>query len=83
MQALLVEVNHPEYGLERYKIKIIRRFNVPTTTLKPVIKKRLSEEQLSRLIVGRGVSEKEIIDYVIEHFKKRGIWERILMMKIV
>jgi hypothetical protein len=83
MFGLLVEVNHPTYGLERYKIRIVRRFNVPTDTLEPMPKRRVVSEQLSCLVVGRGVSEKEIMEYITEHFKRTGMWERVLLMKMV
>jgi hypothetical protein len=83
MEALWVEVEHPKFGLERYKIKVITKYNVPTNTLSPVPKKRAKPEQISCLWVGRGVSEKEIMDYVVDHFKRTGLWERILRMQVV
>jgi hypothetical protein len=83
MPGLLVEVNHPTYGLERYKIRVVRRFNVPNDTLQPVLQRRVASEQLSCVVVGRGVSEREIMEYITEHFKKTGMWERVLFMKMV
>jgi len=83
MPGLLVEVNHPTYGLERYKIRVVRRFNVPNDTLQPVLQRRVASEQLSCLVVGRGVSEREIMEYITEHFKRTGMWERVLLLKMV
>jgi len=83
MQGLLVEVNHPKYGLERYKIRIVRRFNVPIDTVIPAPQRRITSEQINCLVVGRGVSEKEIMDFMVEHFKRTGMFEKIMWMKMV
>lgn len=71
----------PQHGLERFKIKVIKRFNMPPETLQPKSRSRPKPGGLSYVYVGRNVSEREIRKYLIDYFRKRGLRENILTMQ--
>ncbi len=83
MQGVWVECNHPRYGLERYKIKVVRKFNVPTDTIAPVPSRRRDPEYINSIVVGRGVSKEEVMNYMVEYFKRTGMIDRVLWMKML
>ncbi|MEM4733127.1 MAG: hypothetical protein QXD70_01195 [Candidatus Bathyarchaeia archaeon] len=83
MQGVWVEFNHPRYGLERYKIKVVRKFNVPTDTIAPIPNRRRDQEYINSIVVGRGVSEEEIMNYMVEYFKRTGMLDKVLWMKLM
>lgn len=83
MASLLVELRCPEHGLERFNIKIVKRFNIKSDTIMPKFRTRPKAGELSRLLVGRNVSDKEIKDYLAHYFREKGLMEAILRMKLV
>lgn len=81
--SLLVEMKCPEHGLERFKIKIVRRFNVKPDTITPKFRTRPTTGDLSGLLVGRNVSHKQIQSYLHDYFRRKGMMEAILGMRLV
>lgn len=82
MSNLLVEMNSPKHGFERFRIKIIRRFNIKSDEikLKPMVKPR--DIGLSCVYVGREVTQAEVTNYLIQFFRTKGLWEHVLSIKI-
>jgi len=72
----------PEHGLERFRIKIVKRFNMTPNTITPEFRSRRKASGLSRLLVGRDVGDHEIENYLIKYFRERGLWKSILKMKL-
>ena len=79
--AFLVELSCPVHGLERYKIKIIRKYNVPSQTIAPQFNRRPTPGELSSVVVGKNVSEKEIETYVVNYLHNMGMWDAVLRMR--
>jgi len=73
----------PEHGLERFQIKIVKKFNVKSDTITPKFRNRPTVGDLSCLLVGRGVSNKEIEKYLTSYLRKKGLIETILRMKFI
>lgn len=82
MASLWVELKCPEHGLERFRIKIVKKFNMGRNTIMPEFRSRRKASGLSRLLVGRDVSDHKIEKYLIDYFRERGLWESILKMKL-
>lgn len=82
MASLWVELKCPEHGLERFKIKIVKRFNIKSDTIMPKFRSKPTADDLSCLLVGRNVSNKEIQDYLADYFRQKGLWEAILRIQL-
>ena len=72
----------PVHGLERFKIKIVRRFNMKPDTIVPKFRRRPTPDDLGWLLVGRNVSNKEIERFLAEYFGKKGLTEAILRIQL-
>jgi len=73
----------PEHGLERFQIKVVKKFNVKSDTITPKFRSRPSSGDLSYILVGRNVSNKEIENFLTDYFRQKGLWEMVLRMKLV
>jgi len=80
---LWVELKCPEHGLERFQIKIVKKFNLKSDTIMPRFRSRPTVGDLSCLLVGRDVGYEEIERYLASYFRKKGLIETILKMKFV
>jgi hypothetical protein len=81
LASLWVEINCPEHGLERFKIKVIKKYNVRPLLISPKYRSRPKRE-LSSLIVGRNVNQTEIRDYLMEYFREAGLMDQVLRMRM-
>jgi hypothetical protein len=79
--GFIVELSCPVHGLERYKIKIIRKYNVPGQTITPQFNRRPTPGELSSVVVGKNVSEKDIETYVRNYLQNMGLWSAVLHMR--
>ena len=77
MAAIWVEMNCPEHGLERLKIKIIKKYNVNKELIEP----KYSRHELSGVIVGKDVGHDEVRQYLEEYFRGAGIFDKVLSMR--
>jgi hypothetical protein len=75
-----VELKCPEHGLERFKIKVIKKYNVCPQVIMPKYRTRPKYE-ISGIVIGRNVSHAEIRDYLIQYFKESGLIDRVLNIK--
>lgn len=82
MKGVSIELRCPDHGFERFTIKIVRRFNMPSDTIKPFLRSRPKPE-ISRVWVGRNVNDEEIQSYLIDYFREKGLWERVITFKLV
>ena len=83
MASILVEFNCPEHGLERFRIKIVKRFNMDPETMLPRFRTRPKAGEIKFLAVGRNVTDGQIERYFVNYFRERGVWDQILRMRFV
>jgi len=82
MRGILIEVMCPHHGLERFVIKVKRKYNIMSSEIKPLFRRKPPHE-LNALLVGKYVEEREILRYVEEYFIQRGMYHRLILIKIV
>jgi len=80
MAALWIEFRCPEHGIERFRIKIIKKYNVNTRLISPKFRTRPKHE-LSGIIVGRNVNYSEAKDYLIQYFKQVGLLGNVISIR--
>jgi len=81
MNRILLEVACPKHGFERFSIKVVKRYNIPSTDIRPAFGK-FKPKEISQLYVGRNVTDKEIEKFVNDYLSKVGMGEIILRMTI-
>jgi hypothetical protein len=82
MQGLLIELVCPKYGLQRYTVKVIKRFNISPNEIMPKFRTK-PKPGLSGIIIGRNVNEKEVRKFFENYLREKGLWERVLSLKAV
>ncbi len=78
---ILLEIACPKHGFERFSIKIMKRYNMPSKEISPRFNK-LKPDEISRLYVGRDVTNREIRRFFDNYFSRTGMDEIILDMRI-
>ena len=81
--SIMVEFVCPEHGLERFRIKIVKRFNMDPETMLPRFRTRPKAGEIKFLAVGRNVTDGQIERYFVNYFRERGVWDQILRMRFV
>lgn len=81
MANIFIEFHCPEHGLERFKVKIIKKYNINPRVIQPKFRTRPKYE-LSGIIIGRNVKYNEIRDYLIHYFRQTGEIERIISIRL-
>jgi hypothetical protein len=81
MANFQVELRCPEHGLERFKIKVIKKYNVSPEIIAPKFRTRPRRE-MSGIIVGRKVSTGEMQDFMMQYFKETGMIDRLVALKL-
>ena len=79
--SFLVELKCPEHGLERFKVKIIKKFNVNSKLIRPKYRTRPKYE-LSGLVIGRNVDYNEARDYLVQYYRETGLIHKILGIRL-
>lgn len=82
MYRVMLEVACPQHGFERFSIKVVRRYNIPSKNISPRFGRRKHNE-ISQLHVGRNVTEKEIRRFLDAYLSRTGLREMILEMKYI
>jgi hypothetical protein len=81
MTNFQVELRCPEHGLERFNIKVIKKYNVSPETIAPKFRTRPKRE-MSGIIVGRKVSTSEMQDFMIQYFRQTGMIDKVVGLKL-
>ena len=81
--SILVEMSCPRHGLERFKVRIIKRFNIASSEITPKLRSKPVRGELSSLYVGRNVTNSEVKEYLIDYFREKGMLEDIVRMKLL
>ena len=82
MVSILVEILCPEHGLERFRVKIIRKFNMASNQIIPKLRKKRKANEIRYLYIGRNVSYSEAERYLVNYFHENRVGEilRIRML---
>jgi len=80
MASLLVELNCPKHGFERFKIKIMKKFNME---IDAILLEESRKGEIKSLVVGRKVSNDKIKAYITDYFCERDIIQHVLRMKLL
>jgi hypothetical protein len=81
MPAFQVELRCPEHGLERFNIKVIKKYNVRPELIAPKFRTRPTHE-ISGIIVGRKVSPAEMQDFMVQYFRQTGMIDKVIALKL-
>jgi len=82
LSNILLEVACPKHGFERFSIKVVKRYNIPSKDIRAHFRK-LKYDEITQLYVGRKVTNKEIKKFVNDYLSRVGMREMILKMKFV
>jgi|GEM_PF-2248067 hypothetical protein len=81
MVSLMVEVNGPDTVLERYKVKIIKKYNIRQEQIEPKFRTRPRHE-LSGIVIGKSISyetAKEYLEHYLNQSQQMSERTRVLM----
>jgi hypothetical protein len=81
LAILLVEVNCPEHGFERFKIKVIKKHNVRKKFISPIFRTRPKYE-LSGIVIGKDIGYRDAREYLMKYFRETGMIDKILSIKM-
>ncbi|MGB9778855.1 MAG: hypothetical protein ACPLW8_05570 [Candidatus Bathyarchaeales archaeon] len=82
MPSLLIEAKCKVHGVERYRIKIIKKCNIDPDAIQPKFRTKPTYG-LSGIIIGRNVPYKEVKEYLLENIDKLGLsYVNILSIKM-
>lgn len=81
--SFAVEMLCNKHGLERFRVKIIRRFNMPPQMIIPEFSRRPTVGEIKCIYIGRGVSNKEVEGYLINYFREKGLLDKIVRMHLI
>jgi len=81
LASIMVEMSCPEHGFERFKIKVIKKYNVNKELIEPKFRTKPRHE-LAGVIVGKDVNQYEVRQYLVRYFREAGMMDKILSMKM-
>jgi len=80
---MIIEMRCPRHGLERFKVKIIKRFNIASNEIKPKLRSKPVKGELSLLYVGRNITYDEAEKYLVDYLRERGMLEQIVRIRML
>ena len=83
LASVWVEMACPQHGLERFQIKIVKKFNVKPDIIVPKFRNRPTKGDLSHVLVGRSVTNKQIERYLFDYFREQGLLEVIVRIQLI
>jgi len=83
LPSILIEVRCPRHGFERFRVKLIKRFNITSDEIIPKLRSKPTRDEVSLLYVGRNVSYDEAKNYLVSYYRERGMLEEIVRMKLL
>jgi len=83
MTSVAVEMFCSKHGLERFRVKVVKRFNMPSNLIVPELSQRSTIGELKCIYVGRGISDKEVEKFMVNYFRERGMLERVVKMRVI
>jgi hypothetical protein len=83
LTSILIEMRCPRHGFERFRVKLIKRFNITSDEIIPKLRSKPSPDEVCLLYVGRNVSYNEAKNYLIGYYRERGMLEEIVRMTML
>ena len=83
LASILIEMKCPKHGLERFTIKVIKRFNIASDEITPKLRIKPRQGQISRVYIGRNVKYGQVKDYISDYFDQRGMLQEIVRMRML
>jgi hypothetical protein len=83
MTSYTVEMLCNKHGLERFRVKIVKRFNMPSNMIVPELSQRPSIGEIKCIYVGRDISNREVEKFLLNYFREKGMLERIVNMRMI
>lgn len=81
MVSLMIEANCPEGGIERYRVKIIQKFNIKQEEIVPKFRTRPRHE-LSGIVIGKNISYETARDYVLRYLNESAQLNTIMSIRL-
>jgi hypothetical protein len=72
LPSLLIEAKCRTHGVERYKIKIVKKHNINSSVIQPKFRTR-PKYGLSRIVIGRNVPYEEAKEYLLHNLDTLGL----------
>jgi hypothetical protein len=82
MTSFILEVLCNKHGFERFRVKIVRKFNMPSNLILPELSQRPTVGEIKCLYVGRNISNREVEKFLIDYFREKGMQEKIVKMRL-
>jgi hypothetical protein len=82
MVSLMIEVNHPDSGIERYKVKIIKKYNIKHEEIMPKFRSRPRHE-LSGIVIGRSISYETAKEYVERYLDQSAALNSVMSIRLL
>jgi hypothetical protein len=79
--SLMVESTCSEYGMERYKIKIIKKYNISPEKIMPKYRTRPRHE-LSGVVIGKNISFETARDYVVRYLNESARQNMVMSIRL-
>lgn len=79
----IIEMKCPAHGFERFRIKITRKYNMPSRYIEAKFASRPKKGEIRQILVGRDVKEGEIQEFLNDYFHHKGVSHLILGIRAV
>jgi len=77
-----VEAYCPRHGLERFRVDVVKKYNIYSNAIILAFRRKPTK-QLSKIVIGRNVTEKEAQDALMKYFKENGLIDMIISIKLI
>jgi hypothetical protein len=77
----MIEAICPDHGMERYKIKIIKKYNINPEKIMPKYRTRPRYE-LSTVVIGKNISYETARDYVLRYLNESAQLNTIMSIRL-
>jgi len=79
----IIEMKCPAHGFERFRIKITRRYNIPSHCIEPKFISRPTQGEIRQILVGRDIEKGEIREFLDDYFRNKGVSHLILGIRAI
>jgi hypothetical protein len=83
LTSILIEMRCPRHGFERFRVKLIKRFNITSDEIVPKLRRKPAPDDVCLLYVGRNVSYDQAKNYLMSYYRERGMLEEIVRMTML
>jgi hypothetical protein len=80
--SFIVELNCPDHGIERYKVKIIKKYNIKREEIVPKFRTRPRYE-LSAIVIGKNISYMTAREYLEQYLNRSMGLNSIMSIRLL